>query len=207
MAVRLIVEGGPHSGLSRADIGRRARAMLAAVQMPKAELSVVLTNDDQIAKLNRTYRKKSRPTDVLAFAQREGEPGGRRDLLGDVVVSVDTARRQADSRGWDITSEVTMLIAHGLLHLLGWDHATAAEDRRMRRETDRLCDAARQAALGRRRPPPPQGARRVPRAPKKVERAPGKAAKRMPSVPSAKRKTHRELIGKSSPRPPREPGR
>jgi probable rRNA maturation factor len=169
MPVRLIVDGGPHPGVSRADIGRRARAMLAAVEMPKAELSVVLTDDVQIAKLNGTYRKKNRPTDVLAFAQREGEPGGRRDLLGDVVVSVETARRQAEGRGWDLTSELTMLIAHGLLHLLGWDHATAAEDRRMRRETDRLCEAARDAVLGRPRVSSPKGATRSPR----VRRVPG----------------------------------
>jgi probable rRNA maturation factor len=146
MAVRLIVENGPHPGVSRADVARRARAMLAAVQMSKAELSILLTDDAQIAKLNRVYRNKDRPTDVLAFAQREGETGGRGELLGDVVVSVETARRQAEGRGWDVTSELTMLIAHGLLHLLGWDHATAAEDRRMRRETERLCAAARTAA-------------------------------------------------------------
>jgi probable rRNA maturation factor len=150
MAVRLIVEGGPHRGVSRVDVARRARAMLAAVQMDKSELSILLTCDDQIAKLNRIYRKKSGPTDVLAFAQREGEPGGRGDILGDVVVSVETARRQAEGRGWDLASELTMLVAHGLLHLLGWDHRTEAEDRRMRRETDRLCDAARRAAVSRR---------------------------------------------------------
>lgn len=168
MPVRLIVDGGPHPGVSRADIGRRARAMLAAVEMPKAELSVVLTDDDRITKLNGTYRKKNRPTDVLAFAQREGEPGGLRDLLGDVVVSVETARRQAESRGWDLTSELTMLIAHGLLHLLGWDHVTAAEDRRMRRETDCLCAAAREAVLARPRLSSSKAARRLPQ----VQRVP-----------------------------------
>ena len=152
MPVRLIVDGGPHPGVSRLDIARRARAMLAAVESPKAELSVVLTDDAAIAKLNGTYRKKNRPTDVLAFAQREGEPGGRTDLLGDVIVSVETARRQAETRKWDVMSEITMLVAHGLLHLLGWDHATDAEDRRMRRETNRLCKAAREASPDRSRP-------------------------------------------------------
>jgi probable rRNA maturation factor len=154
MGVRLIVDGGPHAGVSRIDLARRARAMLVAVQMEKSELSIVLTDDDQIAKLNRIYRNKTGPTDVLAFAQREGEPGGRGDLLGDVVVSVETARRQADGRGWDLVSELTMLIAHGLLHLLGWDHQTDAEDRRMRRETERLCDAANVAASARGRGTP-----------------------------------------------------
>jgi probable rRNA maturation factor len=151
MPVRLIVEEGPYTGVSRADVTRRARAMLVAVQMEHRELSIVLTGDTQIQKLNRIYRKKNRPTDVLSFSQEEGEMGehaGR--LLGDVVVSIPTARKQAEDRGRDLVSELTMLLAHGLLHLLGWDHQTEAEDRRMRRETDRLCAAADAAVRTRR---------------------------------------------------------
>jgi probable rRNA maturation factor len=111
--------------------------------MGDRELSILLTGDDQIQKLNRIYRGKNRPTDVLAFAQHEGELGDRADrLLGDVVVSIPTARRQAEARRRELDAELTMLLAHGLLHLLGWDHITAAEDRRMRAETDRLCAAA-----------------------------------------------------------------
>jgi probable rRNA maturation factor len=158
--VRLVVEEGPWRGVSRVDVARRARAMLVAVQMADAELSILLTGDDQIQNLNRIYRKKNRPTDVLAFAQREGEHGehaGR--LLGDVVVSVPTTRRQAEAAGRDLGSELTMLLAHGLLHLLGWDHATPAEDRRMRRETDRLCAAAEAAAPTRPVPASPVKAR------------------------------------------------
>jgi probable rRNA maturation factor len=145
--VRLFVEDGPWAGISRADVARRARAMLEAVQMADSELSILLTGDDQIQKLNRIYRKKNKPTDVLAFAQREGEHGERAGrLLGDVVVSIPTARRQAAACGRDLGAELTMLLAHGLLHLLGWDHDTPAKDRRMRRETDRLCAAAEAAA-------------------------------------------------------------
>jgi probable rRNA maturation factor len=138
--VRLIVEGGPYPGVSRAAVVLRVRAMLEALEMGECELSIVLTGDEQIRKLNRDYRRKNRPTDVLAFSQREGELGdsaGR--LLGDVVVSVPTARRQASS---GILSEVTWLVAHGLLHLVGWDHDTPSRDRRMRREARRLCAAA-----------------------------------------------------------------
>jgi probable rRNA maturation factor len=145
--VRLVVEDGPYAGVSRVDVVRRARAMLAAVQMVESELSIVLTGDHQIQKLNRIYRKKNRPTDVLAFAQREGELGERAGpLLGDVVVSIPTARRQAEAARRDLGSELTTLLAHGLLHLLGWDHDTAANDRRMRLETERLCAAADAAA-------------------------------------------------------------
>ena len=74
---------------------------------------------------------------------REGELGGLAgELLGDVIVSIPTAKRQAEERAVEPLSEVTMLVAHGLLHLLGWDHETAAKDRAMRAETDRLCAAA-----------------------------------------------------------------
>jgi probable rRNA maturation factor len=147
MPVRLIVEDGPYPGVSRADVSRRARAMLELLQMKDRELSILLTGDTQIQKLNRIYRKKNRPTDVLAFSQHEGELGDRADrLLGDVVVSVPTARRQAEAANRDLVSELTMLLAHGLLHLLGWDHETPAEDRRMRIETARLCAAAENAA-------------------------------------------------------------
>ena len=153
MPVRLVVEDGPWPGVSRIDVARRARAMLVAVQMVDAELSILLTGDDQIQKLNRMYRKKNRPTDVLAFAQREGEHreiAGR--LLGDVVVSIPTTVRQAEAARRDVASELTMLLAHGLLHLLGWDHDTPAKDRRMRRETERLCLAADAATRARRVP-------------------------------------------------------
>jgi len=143
--VRLVVESGPYRGVKRADLARRAKAMLDSLQMPSAELSVLLTGDDGIQRLNYRYRGHNRPTDVLAFAQREGPLGDRADrLLGDVVVSVPTARRQAQERGRGVVSELTELLAHGLLHLLGYDHDTPSKDRRMRRETERLCAAAEQ---------------------------------------------------------------
>lgn len=145
--VRLIIEGGPYAGVSRADVMRRARAMLDAVQMAHSELSILLTGDDQIRALNRVYRKKNRSTDVLAFAQSEPTRVDHTSrLLGDVVVSIPTAARQAGARGADLTSELTILLAHGLLHLLGWDHDTASKDRRMRRETERLSNVANGAA-------------------------------------------------------------
>lgn len=151
MPVRLTVEAGPHAGVSRAHVLRRVRAMLDALGMGKCELSIVLTGDDQIQDLNRAYRLINRPTDVLAFSQREGEMGlATSRLLGDVVVSVPTARRQASAKAHDVLSEVTWLVAHGLLHLIGWDHDTASRDRRMRLETKRLCAAAEAARPKRR---------------------------------------------------------
>ena len=167
------VEHGPHPGLSRTEVLRRVRAVCRALQLTHTELSIVLTKDDRIRKLNAMYRHIDAPTDVLAFAMREGEAGhldGR--LLGDVVVSVDTARSQAAREGRDVLSEVTMLIVHGLLHLLGWDHETRAKDVRMRGETDRLC---RLAVGGRRgltvsRDHPASGGRRQAVSPKLIPR-------------------------------------
>jgi probable rRNA maturation factor len=126
--------------------------MLRALQISNAELSILLTGDDQIQKLNRIYRAKNRPTDVLSFSQREGDLGDQAGrLLGDVVVSVPTARRQARTSGRSLIDELTFLIAHGLLHLIGWDHLTEGDDRRMRREARRLCVAATAASsIGRR---------------------------------------------------------
>jgi rRNA maturation RNase YbeY len=97
-----------------------------------AELSVVLVDDREMQALNATYRKKNRPTDVLAFSMREGEPAPRTNLLGDVVISVDTAARQAAERGVSVAAEIRTLLAHGILHLLGYDHERSpAEARRM----------------------------------------------------------------------------
>jgi probable rRNA maturation factor len=146
--VDLAIRPGLRPRLARAEIARRAEAMVRALQLRKGEVSLLLTDDDQIQELNRIYRKKNRPTDVLAFAQREGMHGDvSGGVLGDVIVSVPTAARQASAAGRPLVDEVTMLIAHGILHLLGWDHDTAAKDRAMRAETDRLCRAAARAQM------------------------------------------------------------
>jgi probable rRNA maturation factor len=142
MPVHLVVETRA-AALSERTVSLRAKRMLSALQMQKAELSIVLTGDKQIHKLNKLYRGKDRPTDVLAFAMQEGEFGTvSAGLLGDVIVSIPTATRQARERKVAPLDEVTMLIAHGILHLLGWDHDTDAKDRAMRKETDRLVAAA-----------------------------------------------------------------
>ncbi len=151
MTVRLHVAG--KAGLeaaAKARVKRRAGAMLALLQLEKAELSLVLSDDDQIHQLNKVYRGKDRPTDVLAFAMREGDFGRLHEtlpshLLGDVIVSIPTARRQAKAAKRDVLAEITMLVAHGLLHLLGWDHETKAKDKAMRAETDRLVAAAEES--------------------------------------------------------------
>jgi len=118
--------------------------MLRALSLADAELSVVLCDDAVMRDLNRRYRKRDRTTDVLAFAMNEGPrmPAVVAAPLGDVVISVPTAARQARTAGKRTVDEITILLAHGLLHLLGFDHGTPAEDRRMRARTDALVGAA-----------------------------------------------------------------
>jgi probable rRNA maturation factor len=142
-------------GLSRATVRRRAEKMLASLQLQDAELSVMLCDDPTIAELNQQYRSKKGPTDVLSFPL-EGDPsdgegrapepdmgaGGR--VLGDVVISIPTAGRQAGSVG--LRFEVTRLLAHGVLHLLGWDHQIVEDRKKMEKRTDELLHLASTAA-------------------------------------------------------------
>lgn len=129
-------------GLPPVDRGllrRRARAILRLVDRPDAELSVALVDDAQIAELNERYRHRRGATDVLSFSLLEGDHAQRRGpLLGDVIVSLETAARQARHRRRRLEDEVVRLLIHGTLHLLGHDHEEAAEARAMRAEERRL---------------------------------------------------------------------
>lgn len=99
------------------------------------EVSVLLTDDAQITELNRQYRDIDAPTDVLSFSQTEGDdPGPATEgpvLLGDVVISIETATKQAAGSGHTPEDEIDVLLAHGLLHLLGYDHSEPDQERIM----------------------------------------------------------------------------
>ncbi len=119
--------------------------MLVELELAHAELSVLLTNDAEIHALNLQHREKDKPTDVLSFPLDEGggadgAVSGTR-VLGDVVISLDTAARQARGRKRELLPEVRFLLAHGLLHLLGYDHGDPAEKRVMTAMTRRLVRA------------------------------------------------------------------
>ena len=94
------------------------------------EISVVICDDAFIQALNREYRQKDKPTDVLSFAQDDP------NVLGDIVISLPTAARQADAAGWPLESEIALLAVHGLLHLLGYDDETASGAWEMQRRTE-----------------------------------------------------------------------
>ena len=142
MTVRL--EGPPAGAQGRADLDlallrRRAKRMLSALGHARSELSIALVDDVAIAELNAAYRNKPGPTDVLSFSLVEGEHDRfRGQLLGDVVVSVETALVQARERHRSLDERIARLVVHGLLHLVGHDHEQDAEARVMQREERRL---------------------------------------------------------------------
>lgn len=142
------LEGTPRARFSADEVQAMAERMLRALGLAQAELSVVLVDDRTIHALNREHRKKDRPTDVLAFSQNEDARGrfvpfdtAAPVLLGDVVISLDTARAQAARHGVSLDREVALLLAHGLLHLLGLDHRDEGEERRMKARTQPLAHA------------------------------------------------------------------
>jgi probable rRNA maturation factor len=134
-----------------AQVRALGTAMLSALELSEAELSVLLTDDRGIQALNRDHRQKDKPTDVLAFPMDEANPDPQ-GILGDVVISLDTALRQATSRRRPLIEEVRFLLAHGLLHLVGYDHATKAQKREMVGMTQRLVRAAVLPDAPKRRP-------------------------------------------------------
>ena len=117
----------------------RAVRVLRELERSDSELSIALVNDDEIAALNSEHRAKSGPTDVLSFSLLEGQQTEHRGrLLGDVIISVETAARQARTAHRALNDELARLLIHGTLHLLGWDHEQPEEARRMRAEERRL---------------------------------------------------------------------
>ncbi len=129
------VQGGPGEAALR-RLGEKTLGKVRGTSFARrAEVSLLLTGDAAVRKLNREWRGKDKPTDVLSFAQMEGEPlaapRGMAVDLGDVVISLPAARRQARAAGKTLGDEVSLLWVHGLLHLLGFDHATRRGEKEM----------------------------------------------------------------------------
>jgi probable rRNA maturation factor len=124
-------------------LARRARAVLRMLGHARSELSLALVDDEAIAVLNQRDRGRPAATDVLSYSLLEGPHSEcRGGLLGDVVISIDTAARQARRARRTIDDECLRLAIHGILHLLGHDHERDDEARRMRAEERRLLRAA-----------------------------------------------------------------
>ncbi len=106
-----------------------AQKILSASGCPDAELSILIVDDEQIRVINRDYLQRDKSTNVISFAMQEGEGGGiQPTLLGDIVISADTAARDAAEAGLVFESELYFLLLHGILHLLGYDHERGTEE-------------------------------------------------------------------------------
>ena len=118
---------------------RNSRILLTSLGHPEAELSILLVDDPQIAAMNRAYLSREGPTNVIAFPMQEGRFAHLSPhLLGDVVISVDTAWREAQAAGLDLEERLNQLVVHGLLHLCGYDHEQHATDARRMAAKSRL---------------------------------------------------------------------
>ncbi len=111
---------------------KKAQAILDALDSPKVELSILLIDDTQIAILNRDYLQRKGPTNVIAFPMREGEfTEVNPELLGDVVISLETAEREGLAGGQSMQSRLDELLIHGILHLIGYDHENSEAEAEM----------------------------------------------------------------------------
>ncbi|MFO7839104.1 MAG: rRNA maturation RNase YbeY [Desulfosalsimonadaceae bacterium] len=121
--------------LSTEQIRKPAQAILNALGSAEGELSVLLLDDAAIAGLNQQYLGRPGPTNVIAFPMGEGDFADiQPELLGDVVISVDTAAKEAEELGISLSERIRELLIHGILHLFGYDHETAEADARAMEE-------------------------------------------------------------------------
>jgi probable rRNA maturation factor len=130
--VDVIVEAGDWAG--KAVLTRLARKAIAAAARladpgiaPDAELAVIFTDDRHIRGLNRRFRRKDKPTNVLSFPAAPAKNGRLGPLLGDIVLGHETVAREAEDAGLEIAAHATHLIVHGFLHLVGYDHMAGGE--------------------------------------------------------------------------------
>lgn len=111
---------------------------------PDAELSILFVTDEEITRLNELYLKRSGPTNVISFPMRSPDiPGIHPEILGDVVISMETAGREAGQEGISLEAKTDWLLVHGILHLLGYDHEKAKDARGMFKKEKELLDLLR----------------------------------------------------------------
>jgi rRNA maturation RNase YbeY len=117
----------------------KLKKILKGLGYHQSELSVLFTDDNHIAELNRRFLKREGPTNVLAFSMQGDDKAPETQMLGDVVISLDAAMRDAKRDDVSFDETIDRLLVHGLLHLLGYDHEISDQEaRRMEEETERL---------------------------------------------------------------------
>lgn len=118
--------------LESALLQRAARLTLDLESAPvDADITIVLTDDEQLHELNKEFLGVDAPTDVLSFPASESDPETGTPYLGDILISIPRATEQAQASGHSVEAEVQLLVVHGTLHLMGHDHAEAEEKARM----------------------------------------------------------------------------
>ncbi len=123
-------------------IRNKAQIILNALDCHDAELSILIVDDEQIAELNKTYLNRSGPTNVIAFPMRDGEfLNINPQLLGDVVISVETAQKEAVVSGRSMEVRFLQLLVHGILHLLGYDHEQTQGQARLMNEKSQTLES------------------------------------------------------------------
>ena len=123
-------------------IRRTVEVILDALDCPDGEISILIVDDPQIEKLNRKYLNRTGPTNVIAFSMREGEFSHLSpQLLGDVVISTDTAAKEAQNSGMSMEQRFSELLVHGILHLFGYDHENSKQNaQEMGKKSQELLD-------------------------------------------------------------------
>lgn len=121
---------------------KSAKTILDALGFPDGELSILIVDDRHIQKLNRKYLNKQGPTNVIAFPMQAGDFSNiNPQLLGDVVISIETARNEGNAAGVPTETRLLQLLVHGILHLFGYDHETTTRQAlRMERKSSKLLD-------------------------------------------------------------------
>jgi len=105
-----------------------AEKILSELELDNVELGITLTDNKTIQQLNKEWRFKDKPTDVLSFPIDEQPPAYKYKILGDVIISLPYAKKQAEEIGFTLKEEILRLLTHGILHLLGYDHETSEKD-------------------------------------------------------------------------------
>jgi probable rRNA maturation factor len=149
MPGRLVIEL-PDEASAAVDLKPTQRVMQALIQseshwLPHGFVNVSLVDDQAIAELNRMYGEQDGPTDVLSFNYQEGPKlttGSDKKELGDIAVSLEAAKRQANEAGIAVADEVAFLVLHGVLHICGLDHQSATDQVKMAEKQTEIMSAA-----------------------------------------------------------------
>jgi probable rRNA maturation factor len=174
----------PPAALDASAIAAALREFLTGLGHGRSGITVLFATDATLQRLNARHRGQPKSTDILSWSYLDAAPGGAPALLGELALSLDRARAQARANGWPLQTEVLRLLAHGCAHLAGYDHATAAQDRAMRRLEERLLARIGVRGLY----PGGPGVRRAPAPPKLNGQRRRRAGRPTPPEPGARRR-------------------